>query len=738
MKKIFLPIISILILLLAVGCGKEDSRVSDYKTLDNKIALSDVVAENSAFSLYWDSENKAVLLKEKDTDNMWSSVPQSYYESGKHGGRSSVVMESPLIIEYIDPQTGLISEAFAYTGVYANGSISTKKIDNGIEVTYGFDDTEVSIPVRYILGEDSLQVSIEPKEIKIGKFDLYSISVSPYMCSVVNNADENSYLFVPSGCGALIYSDERAEGKRIYAEEVYGRDYSREVKFDTSNEEKVNLPVFGAKSGEKGIIGIIDSGDGQALIEAEVGDKDVGYSAAYVTFYYKGYDTLEISDSHDGETLTIKQADGFAENSLMSVTYYPLENGKSSYVDMAHKYYEIVAEGNNKILKNPLVANVDFYGGIEIYKNFLGVTYDALMPLTELQDVSNIVKEISDETNTNMSVNLIGFGKDGVSKKLVADGVSFGKVYGSDKDLQHLLKLCEENDISLYRDFDIAAFSDTSNGVSARTESAKNVLGTRAYQYYVDPHLRSEQEGKVYYLVNHENMQGLFDKVVDSVKKDNISGISLSSFSEIAYSDYSNNQGYARADIKEMSEEFLKQTKENNLSLALSNANGYAAVACDMIRNTPLASSKLNVLDKEVPFYQIAFHGSTLMTGESINTSDNMKKVFLKSMETGLSLQFSVIQNYIKEAGFNTEHDFYSMRYKDCKEELISYVNESKEFINSVYNSKITNHIELEKNVYKTDFSNGISIIINYNEDSVATEYGEVEAVNYMIIEEEG
>ncbi len=738
MKKIFLLIISLLLLGSVVGCEQEDSGNSNFEQLDNNIISSDVLAENDSFSLYWDSENKCVLLKEKSTEYIWSSVPQSYYESGVHGGRASVVMESPLIIEYIDPETGLTSEAFAYNSVYANGSISTQVIENGIEVIYGFDDYEISIPVQYTLQDDSLQVSIEPTKIKTGQFDLYSISVSPYMCSVVNNAGEDSYLFVPSGSGALIYSDERAEGKRVYSEEVYGRDYSREVKFDTTNEKKINLPVFGVKNDDRGIIGVIDSGDGQALIEAEAGNKDVGYSSVYVTYFYKGYDAVELTASNKGKSLSKKQADGFADNSLMSVTYYPLEKGKSSYVDMAHKYYEVVSTDNEKASIETVTANIDFYGGIEVYKNLLGVSYDTLTALTSFNDVSNIIQEIAEQTDTPISANLVGFGKDGVSKKLAADGIGIAKVYGDSQDLQNLITKCQDSGITLYRDFDITNYSKTSSGVSTRWNSTKNVLGTRAYQYIIDPYLRSEQDGEVYYLVNHEKVLSLLDKVVSRVKKDNISGVSLSSFADITYSDYTENKGYARADIKDMTSQILNTAKENNLSVMLSNANGYAAIGSDIICDTPLSSSKKNIFDKEVPFYQIAFHGSTVMTGESLNTSDDMQKTFLKCMDTGISLQFSVIENYTKEAGFHTEYDFYAMKYDDCKEDMISYINESKEFLNQVYDSKIVARTEIENGVYKTDYSNGISIVVNYNETSLTTVYGELGAEDYIIVKGEG
>ena len=51
--------------------------------------------------------------------------------------------------------------------------------------------------------------------------------MTPYFASCANS--EDNYLFVPSGSGALMYTNETADGTRKYTQEVYGIDAAKKV-----------------------------------------------------------------------------------------------------------------------------------------------------------------------------------------------------------------------------------------------------------------------------------------------------------------------------------------------------------------------------------------------------------------------------------------------------------------------------------------------------------------------------
>lgn len=79
------------------------------------------------------------------------------------------------------------------------------------------------IPLRYTLEEDSLLVSVDLKAVSFPKGDMVtSLEILPYFGALL--LEEDGYLFVPDGSGALV-SSSRVQGKTgAYAAAVYGSD----------------------------------------------------------------------------------------------------------------------------------------------------------------------------------------------------------------------------------------------------------------------------------------------------------------------------------------------------------------------------------------------------------------------------------------------------------------------------------------------------------------------------------
>ena len=133
-----------------------------------------------------------------------------------------------------------------------------------------------TIPIEYRLDGDSLVVRIPMGEVSYphevptefefdfedpggnvirykegGKrqtYPLYQIDV--LRCFGAAGSDEEGYIFVPDGCGALIYLNNGRTDYPIYSEPIYGADRSIPVEQAVPYEKQPNcLPVFGMKKG---------------------------------------------------------------------------------------------------------------------------------------------------------------------------------------------------------------------------------------------------------------------------------------------------------------------------------------------------------------------------------------------------------------------------------------------------------------------------------------------------------
>ena len=109
------------------------------------------VVENNNFKLEWNDESKDVSLFDKRTNTLWSYDPSAtkpieYDEFGiPIEGNPNV--KSAISIEYCDKETGCVVSTNSHIDAKLNGRVSAQQIENGIKVTYYFDEILISIPV---------------------------------------------------------------------------------------------------------------------------------------------------------------------------------------------------------------------------------------------------------------------------------------------------------------------------------------------------------------------------------------------------------------------------------------------------------------------------------------------------------------------------------------------------------------------------------------------------------------
>ncbi|MBQ8038299.1 MAG: hypothetical protein IJ274_00240, partial [Lachnospiraceae bacterium] len=254
-KLLVLPVILIVsAILCSCGTSKKKEKSQEFPTTLKNVT-SGTVAGNERFSLEWDSEKFCVLLRQKDSKQVWSTVPYDFYQTTE----TNEDMNSPVYIEYVDSKSMISVVSKGYTDSVAGGRVSSRTVENGIEVTYYFDNVGISIPIQYCLREDALAISVDFKHVEESEHHLLSVSVAPFLCSAVNQT-EDSYLVLPSGSGALMYLDERKEGARTWSGEIYGADPARLLPESLANDEAVRLPIFGITDGENALMAIVEEG----------------------------------------------------------------------------------------------------------------------------------------------------------------------------------------------------------------------------------------------------------------------------------------------------------------------------------------------------------------------------------------------------------------------------------------------------------------------------------------------
>ncbi len=727
-KKTVLLMLSLVIAIpsfILTGCSGESKAVYDVKTVAKSIP-SQVLSTNNNYEMSWNDELKCILLKSIKTGKIWSNIP---YEYQLEGG-SSANINSTLNIIVSSQKTMEWTTVRGYTDAYENGRIFSEKIENGVRVTYCFDKYEISVPVDYILRKDSVEISINPNKIieSGSKYLLVAAEVSPFMCSALN-ADNNSYLLIPSGSGALMYAKEHLGGERSWSGEVYGLDVSRTEPRSLTIDESIRMPIFGIKAGEHSMLAIIEKNAGSAVINASVGNTRTNYSIIYPTVYFRGYDVFDQDNKGD-----LKRVSGEFSSNTTSIGYYPLENG-GGVTEMADKYREYLDEiGNLEISKaesSPYALTV--LGGVVTTTSFLGIPKKELQAMTTFSDIKKMVAETSELTGIAPNVRVMGFGDGGINTGKIGGGFKFPEVYGSNNDRKELISYLKNKKIEAFFDFDLIRYSKSGSGFSYINDSAKTAIFKRAEQYAKQGTFRTYNKDLTYRIINRTLLSKATDYAIKAADKYELPAISLSTITNTAYSDYSEKKYYTKGNIEKDVEELLTRVKKSEYKVSASAANAYAAGISDVIFDVPINNGEYDNLDESIPFYQMIYRDIKPLYSPAVNLDSNPKKAIMLAASSGIGLGFTVIGNYDVSYDESQADKLYGMFFDDNQDLIKDSVAALSKLHSAVLGAKINSYDILENGITKTVFDNGVEVFANHTNQAGNCPLGSLEPYGFAV-----
>lgn len=740
-KRICLVFLCLFLMLSFTACNEIPLQKTYSKDLETQIKNDSFIAENDSYRLEFNTKNCGVKLVDLNSGKSFGTSPEEkgvveYDEFGLPKERSYQV-ESVFMLKYLEYVSNTEVTALSYDAVKA-GNIVCKSIENGIRVEYYFDEIKIMIPVDFKLNDNYVTVSIDPTEIQENENKVVKISLAPYFCSSENDS-RNSYLFIPSGSGAIMFPKTLTEPIKTFSGMVYGYDYSMEIPTVTSLEESIRLPVYGVKNDDAGVCAIIENGAESAYIDADVGDSTIGYSSVYTTFQLRGYTTHTSKQFSKNEVDSNIYCDNLIQSPI-SVRYYPLSGENADYVGMADIYRKYLIEKYGLADESSDISlNINILGGTMITKSFLGIPYNSLYKATTLNEASGIVADIFQNIDSDISLKLKGYGTSGVDVGEIGNGFKLSDKLGDKDDLDSLVDLCKKNNSDVYMDFDLMRYSKGGNGFSAYFSSVTNVAGQKAYQYLFDKAVKDKQEESMYYILSPEKFNDAAERLVKKTQKYSMQGYSLDTFSTILYSDYKAKDSakyYSRSGSAESVTKAIKYiVKETDSKFMATKANDYAAAISDVVTDIPTSSTGSYIFDYDIPFYALVFKGYIPITTESINLSSNSNELLLKAVESGCGLNYTVTQRWDNSLIDANYPYFYNSVYENVKDRIISDYSKLSDYYDKILGAHIAEHAVLEENLRKTEFDNGIIVYVNYGDSSASTPDGEIGAHDYLVLE---
>ncbi len=596
--------------------------------------------------------------------------------------------------------------------------VSDKPVFN-LDMVYRFD------------GEDLIvEIPMDKMEYKTDYPILY-LSVLPYF-GAGGTADEG-YMLVPEGGGSIINFNNGKVAQNSYYANVYGWDYATARKA-VVHETRAHYNVFGMARDGNSYLCIMEEGAPYGAVQANISGKINSFNNVNAQYNIVTREQYDVGTIYNGNMFV------YNENPLEgNITHRYRFINSDSYVDMANDYNKYLMNKYGDYLamnddeSTPVV--IEIIGAVDKVKQILGVPVSRPHKLTTFSGAENIVHELNADGIDNMSVKLTGWMNGGV-KQQVLNKVKPVSSLGNKKSLQSLIDSSAEKGIDVYLNgmTDFAKDSNMFDGFIVFSDAARFASKEKAELYEYSTTTFSQRDDlDEYYLLKHDLIMEGIDTVLDTAKSYN-AGVSFENVGKDLSSDYKRGGYHNRQDVLEAQIEKLKAADDAGAKMMINTGNDYAVPYVDMITNMDLGGSGYTIIDYEVPFYQLALHGYINYTDESLNLTQHMNEVLLRSAEFGAGLSFTVMEENAFALQKTLYTQYFAADYSLWHDKILEIYNEYNDNLGHTFNQRMVNHEVLDSEITCTTYEDGTKVYVNYREQDYSAGGVKIPARDYVVI----
>lgn len=715
----------------------ETDQALNEKSVDTPIPPDDSFskrAESEKFELYLNSAKADFYIKVKDTGTIWQSNINSATDKGDYKGLARFKMNSQLFVNTYDETTGEITTVVSNSGSVNKDSMKIYPMENGFRAVYNFPMIGVTVPMDVKIDNECLSISVDPEQIiEEEDVSVVGVSIAPYFGSA--SLEDKGYILVPDGSGAIINFNNGKDFYERYTSYVYGQDIAYNGDLRPPVKQSIKMPIFGSKKNDDAFLAVITQGDASAEIEAEVSGQVNDQNTVFSTFVFHGMENVVIGNTMAGNTQDVIKYDlGHSLCEMCEVKYYFLNKESADYSGMAMKYKEILGlkpvQNEETTEKQPLFIN--FFGGLKKNESFMGLLIDRYKVMTSFQNAEEIIETLKLKGVESMVASYTNWTSDDANGKYPGKARPAAQLGGT-KGINNLNETLDKMNIQLYTSFNPFDVKKDGNGFIRLFNSAKRISGqpTVVYDYKLST---LYQTGSPSYIARPGYIINSIPKYENSLDKQGIDGILFSNLGNIVYTDFRKGNFCSRSTMKDLVVDALKNIKKDKIFVS---ANAYVFDLAKYIIDAPITSSNYNLIDYDIPFYQLVLSGRTRYSVQCVNTGWNLELSKLKALETGSGLYFNFVYND-PVLFMETRYDnLYGTNYTTWLDDAAEAYKEINDVFSSIGSTVVVSNQLLSNGVYMTGYENGNSIIINYNETDFDFNGENVPARDFLIIGKE-
>ncbi len=730
----------LLVVLLLCGCaatGETPATPAPAQPAPYTVASAQegqrLYTKNGRLSLYVDEKNALFTVEDAD-GNVWGSVPEQYEQDPIARGDALKLLGSLIQIHYSD-RLGNVNVLSSRKESVEKGTAAVLSIDGGVRMEFTFEKYGITVPVEILLRENGIEVSVVCRDIleSVEGYKLLSVDVLPNFSAA--QAQQEGFLLVPDGSGALISWKDNPGVNADYSQYVYGRDTAITQLERGSVTQQVRLPVFGMSHDGTGYTAVVTQSAARAKINASVAGKRNSYSNAYAELIYRDQDLVLVEKKNQ----TVRIVETSHTTLERQTVRYTLMTGACSYVEMAQLYRTYLLEESGVTItarqdQAPLV--VELFGGVMAQQSVLGFPVEKVVPLTTFDDARQILTLLQQAGVEQLTVCLTQWQHDATGAAMQTE-LSPDAALGGMKGLKALLEQCNSDGVSAFLNINTNHMVKSTWSYGKKSESASSIRRDPVMQY---PYSVNTGEAKVsapIFCLKPSLVTGVAQKLAaDAAALGNV-GLATDTLGELLYSDF-DREAVTRERTQMLWEQALDTLASANGSLLVYGGNAYALPGATLLTDVSLDSSEFLIESRSVPFYQIVLHGIIPMSTQPLNDESDIQTAFLQAVETGTCLKWRWIARNEQELVETDYNDLISCRYENWLETAAAQYAQAQQLLRDVAVCTITGHEWLTPagDVVKTTWSNGTVVLVNYSQEAVQVSGVTVPAQSFMVTEE--
>ncbi len=594
------------------------------------------------------------------------------------------------------------------------------------------------VVMEYFLEDGALKVNIPAGLIDYDKdaFILTQLRIFPFLGA--GKVGEEGYVFVPDGSGALVPFNNDGKLNSVYtANRTYGPD-GAEAKTDRGSDYyEYRNPVFGIKTGEHAVFGIVTDGDATTLICNQVGNITHSYNTAYATFI--------LSQNAQYESYTMEQApwvqyDRKGYTGTISLSYWLLTGDDADYVGMAKTYRDFILSSRKekKTENGSLPIFIETLGTVGNNTRVLGIPGYRNVEVTSYKEAGNILSELSEMGVSGIKLRYLAWCNNGYYTD-VPKGIKTENKVGSKHELKELKKAADALNAELFMDINVLTSSFANkNGFNPAfiksEDGIRDLFQKQSFYPFYNPTVEAVRGWE--FCINPKKVLSYFDKMTAKYDKLGLTDISAGTMGEVLNSNYKKSDYTNRQESLKIMKEVMDRASKRYDSVMVEGGNSYTLSDADYILSLPMTDSGYTVEERSVPFIQIALHGIVTYAGYPINLSQDPETEILKYVEYGCAPYFRVCDadGAILKKSFIVERDLFDVGYSKWKEEIAQSYARMEAVLGPVKDAFITDHEILMDGVYATVYSNGYTVLVNYTKEPVSVNGEDIPALDFVLV----